>query len=71
MRRIFLILVVAAMMALTMMVSASPAFAQGHPSCFGTYARSEPGGPGPGSFVSAAATEGAGEPGSPALSVTT
>jgi hypothetical protein len=55
-------LVVALMIAL-----ADLAFAQGHPSCFGTYARSEPGPPpGPGSFVSSAATAGAGEPGSPA-----
>ena len=63
-RRIILLVTVAAVMLTTMALSAGSAFAQppsdpienGNPSCFGAYARSEPGWPGPGEFVSGAAT---------------
>lgn len=64
-RRIILLVTVAAVMLTTMALSAGSAFAQppsdpnenGNPSCFGVYARSEPGPPpGPGDFVSGAAT---------------
>ena len=64
MRGIILLTTVAVIVALTIAL-ADLAFAQGHPSCFGTYARSEPfPPPGPGSYVSFVATAGAGEPGS-------
>ena len=64
MRRIVLLLLVAVIM-VAAMVPAGVVFAEspsdpidnGNPSCFGTYARSEPGPPpGPGEFVSDAAT---------------
>ncbi len=71
MRRVILFVTVAVVMAETM-APAGVVFAQppsdpienGNPSCFGAFARSEPGPPGPGEFVHEAATTLAG-PGTP------
>ena len=71
MRRIILLVTVAIVMAQTM-APAGVAFAQppsgpvenGNPSCFGAFARYEPGWPGPGEFVSGAAATLA-KPGTP------
>lgn len=71
MRRIILLVTVAVVMAVTMapagVVFAEPpsdSIDDGNPSCFGAFARTEPGPPGPGEFVHEAATTLA-EPGTP------
>ena len=71
MRRVTLLLTVATFV-VAMLLPAAAAFAQpasslpqnGNPSCFGAFARSEPGPPGPGQFVRTDATTLAG-PGTP------
>ena len=59
MRRTIVLITVAAVMLTTMALSGGSAFAQGNPSCFGAYARSTQGHPGPGAGVSALASDGA------------
>ena len=59
MRRTIVLIMVAAVMLTTMALSAGSAFAQGQSSCFGAFARAEPGQPGPGAGVSVLASTGA------------
>ncbi len=66
MRRTIVLIAVAAVMLTTMAVGGGSAFAvdpptQGNPSCFGAYARTVQGQPGPGEGVSELASSGAGE----------
>jgi hypothetical protein len=64
MRRTIVLITVAAVMLTTMALSGGSAFAQdpptqGNPSCFGAFARAQPGEPGPGEGVSELASSGA------------
>ena len=59
MRRTIMLITVAAVMLTTMALSGGSAFAQGNPSCFGAYARTVQGQPGPGAGVSELASSGA------------
>lgn len=59
MRRTIVLITVAAVMLTTIALSAGSAFAQGQPSCFGEFARAQPGQPGPGAGVSELASSGA------------
>jgi hypothetical protein len=61
MRRTIVLITVAAVMLATMALGGGSAFAQGNPSCFGAYARTVQGDPGPGAGVSELASSGAGE----------
>ena len=63
-RRLYLLLTIAVVAAAVMSLSgtalADPPVDSGNPSCFGAFARSEPGTPGPGESVSVGATNLAG-----------
>ncbi len=59
MRRTMVLITVAAVMLATMALGGGSAFAQGNPSCFGAYARTVQGDPGPGEGVSLLASSGA------------
>ncbi len=59
MRRTIVLITVAAIMLATMALGGGSAFAEGNPSCFGAFARAEPGQPGPGEGVSELASSGA------------
>ncbi len=61
MRRTIVLITVAAIMLTTLALGGGSAFAQGNPSCFGAYARTLQGPPGPGEGVSLLARSGAGE----------
>ena len=59
MRRKVVLITVATVMLVAMAPSGGSAFAQGQSSCFGAFARAEPGQPGPGEGVSELASSGA------------
>jgi hypothetical protein len=59
MKRRILAIMVAAVMLMTIALSGGSALAQGQSSCFGAFARAQPGEPGPGEGVSQLASSGA------------